>query len=102
MCVVCRCLHLIIGILLPKEGQAAWPHRPLFPAIGSAARTAQIVRGSVFLQKKPRTLVKSSRSPGLLLVFFFKKALELYRNQPSIHLMEEQEKSEQGGAALHR
>jgi len=76
--------NLLIGILHPKEGQAAWPRRPLFPAIGSATRMAQILRAQVFFQKKPRTLVESTRSPGLLLYFCFKKALELYLNQPSI------------------
>ena len=39
----------LLEILLLKEGQAAGPRRPLFPAIGSAERTAQIVRALVFL-----------------------------------------------------
>jgi hypothetical protein len=56
-----------------------------FTAVRSAGRTAQIMRGPVFLQKSPRTLVESTRSPGLLSSFFFvKKTLELYRNQPAI------------------
>jgi hypothetical protein len=37
--------------LAPKKGQAAWPCRLLFPVVGSAGRTAQIVRAPVFLQK---------------------------------------------------
>jgi len=41
-------------------------------------------RHGFFEKKNPRTLVESTRSPDLILVFFSKKALELYRNQPSI------------------
>ena len=85
-----------------KSWPASVPRRLFFPAVRSGAWTAQIGRAAVFFQKHPQYLVESTRSPSLLSDFFFKKALELYRNQPSIHLMEEQEKPEQGGAALHR
>jgi hypothetical protein len=41
-----------------KKGQPAWPRRPLFSAVRSGVRTAQIRRSPVFLQKSPRTLEK--------------------------------------------
>ena len=49
-----------------KSWPASVPRRVLFPAVRSGARTAQIGRAVVFLQKNPRTLVESTRSPGLL------------------------------------
>ena len=69
----CIIMNLFTTNPAPKEGQAAWPRRPLFPAIGSARRTAQIVWAPVFLQKKSWTLVESTHSPGLLSGFFAKK-----------------------------
>ena len=65
--------YLLIGILHLKEGQAAWPRRPLFPAIGSAARTAQIVQALVFLKKKPSNFSQINSSPSLLSRCFSKK-----------------------------
>ena len=56
-----------------KSWPASVPRRLLFPAVRSGARTAQIGRAAVFFQKNPRTLVESTRSPGLLSVFFPKK-----------------------------
>ena len=49
-----------------KSWPASVPRRLLFLAVRSGARTVQIGRAAVFLQKTPRTLVKSTRSPGLL------------------------------------
>jgi len=50
----------------PKPRTASMPRHLLFEAVRSGAWTAQIGRAEVFLQKIPRTLVESTRSPGLL------------------------------------
>jgi len=59
----------------PKPRPDSVPRHRIFAAVRSGARTAQIGRAALFLQKKPRSLVKSTRGPGLLLVFS-KKALD--------------------------
>jgi hypothetical protein len=65
----------------PKAGRRAWPRCPLFSAVRSGTWMARIGRAAVILQKKPRTLLKSTHSPASSLKFFCKKALVLQQNQ---------------------
>ena len=51
-------------IRAPKGERRAWPRRPFFPAVRSGARTAEIVQILGFLQKKPSTNGKLTRSPS--------------------------------------
>ena len=56
-----------------KSWPASVPRRLFFSAVRSGAWTAQIGQAAVFLQKHPRALVESTRSPSLLSVLFSKK-----------------------------
>jgi len=78
-----------LSISLPTNpgqfpGPWAWPRLPLFPAVRSAGRRAWIFRFPAILQKSPRTLKKSTRSPTSSLRTFCKKTLNFFQNQPAV------------------
>ena len=67
-----------------KRAQDEPRHRAI-PDVRSRTRTVQIVRFPVVLQKIPRTLSKSTRSPASSLRKFYEKTLNFSQNQPTVH-----------------
>jgi len=85
-------LSLITTISEAKEGRPTWPHRQLFPTVGSIGRTAQMVWVPIILHKNYRILAKSTCSPASSISFFFRKSCfplvkSTHNLAPSIRLL---------------